>query len=160
MSEELIRRSSPETRQLVSAVARNLTTESWTDVVLYSKERVPLHLHRVVLSRSPLLHSLLSSLSCCRGLCAHQATLHILLPDVPFEILTAVVVFLYNGDLDTREEDRLAVLVCAFRLATDRNASSGTGRDAWLRYALPHVGGEQWRLSRLSRILTQSLRGH
>ena len=57
-------------RQVMAGVARrvgeDLRSERWTDLVLHSKEGVPLHVHRLVLAQCPHLSPLLSSLQCCQ----------------------------------------------------------------------------------------------
>ena len=84
---------------VVSSVWRDMREERWTDLILCSSERIPLPVHRSILSQSPLLRPLLSSLSCCQGRCAHQEPLSILLPDISYRILITAITFLYTGTI-------------------------------------------------------------
>ena len=93
-------------RSVVASVGRDMREERWTDLTLYSSEGIPLPVHRVILSRSPHLRPLLTSLSCCQGRCAHQKPLSLLLPDVPYRILLTAVNFLYTGNIRCSQQDR------------------------------------------------------
>ena len=66
---------------------------------------------QVVLSQSTFLHTMLRSLSCCQGRCAHQNILSILLPDTSYTHLLKVSTFLYTGCLKCSESDREPILV-------------------------------------------------
>ena len=96
---------------LVSNIGHAMRSERWTDVILISKERLPLPVHRFVLSHSKHLQTLLSSLSCCQGRCGQQDTISILLPDISYSHLLQVVNFLYTGCLQCSQEDREQILV-------------------------------------------------
>ena len=98
-------------RRVMSSVCRDMREERWTDLILYSSERIPVNVHRAILSQSPLLRPLLSSLSCCQGRCAHQEPLSLLLPDVPYRLLLTAVDFLYSGNIQSRQQDRQALYV-------------------------------------------------
>ena len=109
------RRSEEDWRRMVSSMLEDLRKEMreerGTDLILYSSERIPVPVHRMILSQSPHLRALLTSLSCCQGRCAHQEPLSILLPDFSWRVLWSTVNFLYTGSLQFRQEDRLAVSV-------------------------------------------------
>ena len=96
---------------LVSNIAEDMRSERWTDVILYSSERIPLPVHRFVLSKSAYLQFILRSLSCCRDQCSHKETLSILLPDTSYRHLLQVVNFLYTGLLQCSQMDREHILV-------------------------------------------------
>ena len=96
--------------RLVSSVGQDMRAERWADLILYSSEGIPVPVHRAILSQSPHLRPLLTSLSCCQGRCNHQEPLTLLLPDVPYRLLTAVT-FLYTGTILVRQHDRDAVMV-------------------------------------------------
>ena len=98
-------------RLVVSSVWRDMREERWTDLNLYSSEGIPLLVHRAILSQSPHLRPLLTSLSCCQGRCNHQEPLTLLLPDVPYRLLLTAVTFLYTGTILVRQQDREAVMV-------------------------------------------------
>ena len=95
----------------MSSVWRDMTEERWTDLTLYSSEGIPVSVHRAILSQSPHLRPLLTSLSCCQGRCAHQEPLTLLLPGVPYRILLTAVTFLYTGTILCGQQDRQAVMV-------------------------------------------------
>ena len=95
----------------MSSVCRDMREERWTDLILYSSEGVPVPVHRAILSQSPHLRPLLSSLSCCQGRCAHQEPLSLLLPDVPYRLLLTAVTFLYTGTILVWQQERDAVMV-------------------------------------------------
>ena len=95
----------------MSSVRRDMTEERWTDLILYSSEGIPVPVHRAILSQSPHLRPLLTSLSCCQGRCAHQQPLSLLLPDVPYRLLLTAVNFLYTGTIQTSKQDRQALSV-------------------------------------------------
>lgn len=105
-SREKLERERGETEVLVSSVGRDMREERWTDLILYSRERIPVPVHRMILSQSPHLSPLLTSLSCCQGRCAHQEPLSLLLPDVPYRILLTAVNFLYTGTTRCSEQER------------------------------------------------------
>ena len=96
---------------VVSSVWRDMREERWTDLILYSSERIPLPVHRAILSQSPHLRPLLTSLSCCQGRCAHQEPLSILLPDISYRALLSALTFLYTGTVLCRQQDKQAVMV-------------------------------------------------
>ena len=96
---------------LVSNIGDDMRSERWTDVILYSRERIPLPVHRFVLSHSPYLQTLLRSLSCCQGRCGQQGTISILLPDFSYSHLLLVINFLYTGCLQCSQVDREHVVV-------------------------------------------------
>ena len=96
---------------VVSNIAQDMRSERWTDVILYSRERIPVPLHRFVLSQSTFLHAMLRSLSCCQGRCGHQNTISIILPDTSYPHLLKVCNFLYTGCLKCSESDREHILV-------------------------------------------------
>ena len=98
-------------RILVSSVGRDMREERWTDLILYSRERIPVQVHRMILSQSPHLRPLLTSLSCCQGRCAHQEPLSILLPDISYRLLITAVNFLYTGIIRSTQQDRQALRV-------------------------------------------------
>ena len=96
---------------VVSNIGQDMRSERWTDVILYSRERIPLPVHRVVLSQSAFLQTILRSLLCCRGQCGHQDTVSILLPDTSYHHLLLLVDFLYTGLLQCSQMDREHILV-------------------------------------------------
>ena len=98
--------------RLVSSVGQDMRAERWTDLILYSSEGIPVPVHRAILSQSPHLRPLLTSLSCCQGRCNHQEPLTLLLPDVPYRLLITAVTFLYTGTIQSSMKDRQAVKVC------------------------------------------------
>ena len=95
----------------MSSVWRDMTEERWTDLILYSSEGIPVPVHRAILSQSPHLRPLLTSLSCCQGRCNHQEPLTLLLPDVPYRLLITAVTFLYTGTIQSSMQDRQAIKV-------------------------------------------------
>ena len=97
--------------RLVSSVGQDMRAERWADLILYSSEGIPVPVHRAILSQSPHLRPLLTSLSCCQGRCNHQEPLTLLLPDVPYRLLLSAVTFLYTGTILVRQQDRDAVMV-------------------------------------------------
>ena len=103
---------------MVSSVGRAMMEERWTDLDLYSSEGVPVPVHRAILSQSPHLRPLLTSLSCCQGRCAHQEPLSLLLPDIPYRLLLTAVTFLYTGLTQTNQQDKqdLSVSYSSLRL--------------------------------------------
>merc|ERR1719412_2847524 len=90
---------------VVSHIGQDMRSERWTDVILYSRERVPLPVHRCVLSHSRYLQTMLRSASCCHGRCG-QDTISLLLPDISYSHLLQVVNFLYTGCLQCSQADR------------------------------------------------------
>ena len=95
----------------MTSVGRDMREERWTDLILYSRERIPVPVHRMILSQSPHLRALLTSLSCCQGRCAHQEPLSILLPDISYRLLLTAVNFLYTGIIRSTQRDRQALRV-------------------------------------------------
>ena len=108
---ELLMKKTHDMGLVVSNIGRDMRSERWTDVILYSRERVPLPVHRFVLSQSAYLQSILRSLLCCRGQCGHLETISILLPDTSYRHLLQVVNFLYTGFLQCSQMDREHILV-------------------------------------------------
>ena len=108
---ELLMKKTHDMGLVVSNIGRDMRSERWTDVILYSKERIPLPVHRVVLNQSAHLQAILRSQLCCRGQCGHQDTISILLPDTSFRHLLLVVEFLYTGLLQCSQMDREHILV-------------------------------------------------
>ena len=98
-------------RRVMSRVCRDMREERWTDLILYSSERIPVEVHKAILSQSPHLRPLLTSLSCCQGRCAHQEPLSILLPDISYRLLITAVNFLYTGIIRSTQRDRQALRV-------------------------------------------------
>ena len=109
------RRSEDDWRRMVSCMLEDLRKEMreerGTDLILYSRERIPVPVHRMILSQSPHLRPLLTSLSCCQGRCAHQEPLSILLPDISYRLLLTAVNFLYTGIICSTQRDRQALRV-------------------------------------------------
>ena len=105
------RRSQDDWRTVVSSVGQDMREERWTDLILYSRERIPVQVHRMILSQSPHLRPLLTSLSCCQGRCAHQEPLSILLPDISWRLLFPALRILYTGNVLLREQDKPALSV-------------------------------------------------
>ena len=54
------------TAGLLRRMGEDLRGERWTDLVLHSREGVPVQVHRLVLAQCPHLAPLLSSLQCCQ----------------------------------------------------------------------------------------------
>ena len=100
-----------EMRELVASIGKDMRGERWSDVVLYSREAIPLPVHRLVLSQSPYLARLLTSLSCCQGRCSNQEPISVLLPGISYLHLLKVVTFLYTGRLQCTVPDRQHLLV-------------------------------------------------
>eukprot|EP00090_Calanus_glacialis_P016060 TRINITY_DN25178_c0_g1_i1.p1 TRINITY_DN25178_c0_g1~~TRINITY_DN25178_c0_g1_i1.p1 ORF type:complete len:771 (-),score=256.66 TRINITY_DN25178_c0_g1_i1:123-2390(-) len=84
-------------RFLIASVKDSLVGEKFTDCVLVTKEGIPVPVHRMVLTPSPFLKTLLLSTSCCRGLCSHASTTTIMLPDVSYRQLDILLGFFYTG---------------------------------------------------------------
>ena len=84
-------------KRLTSNVRENLLTEMFTDCILVTKEGISVPVHKMVLTPSPLLKSLLLSSSCCRGLCSHVTTTTIMLPDISYPVLNILLDFFYTG---------------------------------------------------------------
>ena len=95
---------------VVSHIGQDMRSERWTDVILYSRERVPLPVHRCVLSHSRYLQPMLRSASCCQGRCG-QDTISLLLPDISYSHLLQVVNFPYTGCLQCSQADREHIVV-------------------------------------------------
>ena len=90
---------------------RDMKEDRWTDLILYTSEGILVPAHRMILSQSPHLRPLLTSLSCCQGRCAHQEPLSILLPDISYRLLITAVNFLYTGIIRSTQRDRQALRV-------------------------------------------------
>jgi len=103
---ERLGRGGEEMGQIVARLGEDMRAERWTDVVLYSREGVPLPVHRLLLSQSTYLARLLTSLSCCQGRCCHQDTISVLLPDISYQVLLSLVNFLYTGNLRCNHSDK------------------------------------------------------
>jgi len=86
-------------RYLVYSVKESLRGEKFTDCILITKEGIPVPVHRMVLTPSPLLERLFMATSCCRGLCSHATTTTISLPDVPYLMLNILLGFFYTGTI-------------------------------------------------------------
>ena len=108
--QEMVKKTG-DTRHLLARLGQDLRGEKWTDVVLYSRERIPLPVHRLVLSQSRFLDRILRSHSCCGGVCSQQETLSLLLPDVCYQHLVRLVTFLYTGSLQCSLQDKPHLLV-------------------------------------------------
>ena len=108
-------RSEEDWRRMVSSMLEDLRKEMreerGTDLILYSSERIPVPVHRMILSQSPHLRALLTSLSCCQGRCAHQEPLSIILPDISYRVLWSALNFLYTGTIRSSQRDRQALRV-------------------------------------------------
>ena len=107
----MMMRSQDDWRTVMTSVGRDMREERWTDLILYSRERIPVPVHRMILSQSPHLRPLLTSLSCCQGRCAQQEPLSILLPDISYRLLITAVNFLYTGIIRSTQRDRQALRV-------------------------------------------------
>ena len=106
----MTRRSQEDWLDLVlTSLDRDMREERWSDLVLYSSEGIPVAAHKAVLSQSPHLRPLLTSLSCCQGGCAHQEPLSLLLPEVSYRLLLPAVTFLYTGLVQISRQDRGAL---------------------------------------------------
>ena len=108
---DLLVKKSHDLGLVVSNIGQDMRSERWTDVTLYSRERIPLSVHRFILWQSPYLQTILRSQSCCRGQCGHQSSISILLPDVSYPHLLQVINFLYTGLLQSSQRDRDHILV-------------------------------------------------
>ena len=107
----LVVRNIDNTEAMLAGFSQDMREEKWTDVVLYTRERVPLPVHRLVLSTSTFLNGLLQSLSCCQGRCSNQDTISLLLPDINYQDLVKVIDFLYSGRLKCSQQERTRLLV-------------------------------------------------
>ena len=96
---------------IVTGLHQAVRRERWTDVILYSKERIPIHVHSLVLSQSKLLSRLFSSLACCQGRCSNQTTFSLILPDISHHDLQKMLDFLYTGQLECTHQERAQLLV-------------------------------------------------
>lgn len=96
-------------RCLVTSVRDCLEREKFTDCVLITREGIPVHVHRMMLSVSPLLKSLLLSSSCCRGVCSHYTETTVMLPDVSYKMLSIVLEFFYSGMIRSTSTEMLIV---------------------------------------------------
>jgi len=79
----------------------------YTDVILLTKERIKLKVHKMVLSQNKFWHSLFKSVECCSGTCSSQPVT-VLLPDYDFSTIRKMLDIYYVGNLkfDSEEESK------------------------------------------------------
>jgi len=96
-------------RLIVSSARESFESEMFTDCILITKERIPVPVHRTVVSTSPFLETLLLSTSCCRGMCSQFTETTIMLPDVSYKMLSIVLDFFYTGKIRSTNSEMAMV---------------------------------------------------
>lgn len=94
-------------RNTLTRTIDQLRRDKLTDCILVSREGLEVPVHKAVLSGCRHLWNILLAGECCHGRCrCSGGDAVVLMPDVPYRVLTVMVKFLYTGVLSYSESDR------------------------------------------------------